>query len=132
MSSFATQLQAIVDKRKATLNQVARMITFEVGNRIIIRTPVDKGTLAGNWLWSVGSPDQSFSYGKTGQDESIGQLNAMMQTFDTSQVGYFTNSMPYASRIENEGWSQKAPSGMVAITLAEYPAIADRVIRSFA
>jgi len=41
-------------------------------------------------------------------------------------VIYLTNNLPYAQRLE-EGYSQQAPAGMVALTIQEFQAIANEI-----
>jgi hypothetical protein len=44
------------------------------------------------------------------------------------QTIYITNSLPYAYRLEYEGWSKvKTPAGMVRVTLAELNSITNKV-----
>ena len=33
-------------------------------------------------------------------------------------VVYLTNNLPYAQRLEYEGWSKQAPAGMVRVNMA--------------
>jgi len=42
---------------------------------------------------------------------------------------FIVNGLPYINRLEN-GWSQQAPNGMVAITLAELPARAGDILKT--
>ena len=47
---------------------------------------------------------------------------ATKQKWESGFTFYMTNNLPYGERLEY-GWSSKAPSGMVRITLAEYDMI---------
>jgi len=127
--SFASDLKRIVDKRAKQLDRVARGATFEVGNRIVIRTPVDTGAAWGNWLWAVDSYDASFDENKKGASQSIGSLSTGIASFDLNSYGYFTNSLPYIQTLE-DGNSLKAPKGMVAISVAEFDGIVAKLVRS--
>lgn len=127
--SFASDLKRIVDKRAKQLDRVARGATFEVGNRIVIRTPVDTGAAWGNWLWAVDSYDASFDENKKGASQSLGSLSAGIASFNLNSYGYFTNSLPYIQKLE-DGYSLKAPAGMVAISAAEFDGIVAKLVRS--
>ena len=40
--------------------------------------------------------------------------------FASGDVVYFVNGLPYAYRLENEGWSKQAPAGMIKISVTEF------------
>lgn len=77
------------------------------------------GQFRANWNYSIGSPDLSVTANK---DPSGGESMRKAQT--TSYVLgdkiYISNSLPYAYRLEYEGWSRQAPSGMVRISVIEF------------
>lgn len=92
------------------------------------------GQFRGAWQLSVGSPGAGLtgkiSPGKTGSrsaaaaaaSDAVGAL----ETLEPFQSVYIVNGLPYAMRLEN-GWSQQAPFGMVALTVAEL----DRVVLKY-
>lgn len=46
---------------------------------------------------------------------------ALIQTFTIGKGAiWITNNLPYGPRLEYEGWSNQAPSGMVQITVTEF------------
>lgn len=50
----------------------------------------------------------------------------------TSEVGtiWAVNNLPYGPRLEFEGWSSQAPSGMVRISVAEFQTYVNRAVAS--
>ena len=94
---------------------------------IIYDTPVDTGRLRNNWIPSINKSETSYS--KLGSDTSKRRsrerptLQETITKVNTLQLGdtfYFTNNLPYAKRIEFDGWSAKAPSGMVRKNLLKW------------
>lgn len=89
-------------------------------SRIIKRTPVDEGTLRGNWQPSIGQP-------VTTEIARADKSGAMVTTdiaregqrLNIGSVFYMTNNLPYAARIEFDAWSQQAPQGMMRIEVLE-------------
>ena len=94
---------------------------------IIYDTPVDTGRLRNNWIPSINKSETS--YYMLGSDTSK-RMSKERQTLqetitkvNTLQLGdtlYLTNNLPYAKRIEFDGWSAKAPSGMVRKNLLKW------------
>lgn len=89
------------------LLQAVQTIALDLDGRIKEKTPVDTGAARASWHVSVGSVE----YRDVGDNSAI----ARMTEPDTV---YITNAMEYASALEN-GHSQQAPQGMVALSIAE-------------
>jgi len=77
------------------------------------------GQFRANWMYSIGSPDVSVT---DNTDPSGGE--SMRRATNTSyRLGdkiYISNSLPYAYRLEYEGWSNQAPQGMVRVSVVEF------------
>lgn len=88
------------------------------------------GRFRGNW-------QVSFDVAKTGTLERIdptgreskGDGAELIQGF-TSEVGsiWMINALPYGPRLEYEGWSSQAPSGMVRISVVEFQTFVDKAV----
>lgn len=81
------------------------------------------GRFRGNWITSIGSIDgrELDAIDKTGS-KSINEGAAKLEAYpDTLPEIYVQNNLPYALPLEN-GWSDQAPAGMVALTIAEVEA----------
>jgi hypothetical protein len=87
--------------------------------RIIKKTPVDEGTLRGNWQASIGQPVQTTieRMDKNGK-ASASDVAREGQRLNIGSVFYMTNNLPYAAAIEF-GSSKQAPQGMMRIEVLE-------------
>jgi len=95
---------------------VRRAVTLKLLSAVVLDTPVLSGRLRGNWTPSTVEP--VFVVNDNAKDPSGQQtIETIGNAVAGSQLGqtlYLTNSLPYAARIEYDGWSHtKAPAGMV-------------------
>lgn len=109
----------IMTQQRERVSLITRKIALEALTRVVQKSPVDTGRFRGNWNVAVGSPNTSAS---ASPDPSGGQTlalggQAIGQATGLQQI-FVTNSLPYASALEN-GSSQQAPAGVVAVTAAE-------------
>lgn len=110
--SFASDIERYAKGTGLKVDEAVVSICAQLSGAIIQDTPVAKGTLRGNWFATIGSPSNSV-------DESRRESSAMADAQSTAlkasgEVFFLTNNLPYAHRIEYDGWSKtKAPSGMV-------------------
>lgn len=111
------QLAVIAQRSAEKAEKVVRSSIFEVGNRIVTRSPVDTGLFRASWLTGIDGLE----------NKGAGAISQNAQNFSIGQTLYFTNSLPYAEKLEY-GSSQQAPSGMVRISAAEFDSIAEQVI----
>lgn len=124
-----------VKKAKGNTGAVVRKIVFDLGARVIMRTPVDTGRARANWMFSLGTPSKETSSdldketpansSGAGSSKAKDGLNAALATYDPfkNPIIYFTNSVPYIGRLEY-GSSKQAPQGMVRLTVAEFMGVA--------
>ena len=132
--SLTTDLQRIAQRNKAKMVKVAQNSLMRIGGAIVAKSPVDSGRFKNNWMSAYGAPDESTtnSFAKTelgeGRGAVVGKLKAKLDLLDTGQFFYFTNSLPYAERLEY-GWSQQAPGGMVRLSVASWQSIVEDEIR---
>ena len=111
--SFETQVRRFGNTTMARIDQVRRASALELFRLIIVSTPVDNGVLINNWRTQVNSPNTSTkdtvdSSGGQALAEAASNLGTLLDSV------FFTNNLPYAERIEFDGWSRfKAPQGMV-------------------
>lgn len=126
--SFATELKEITLKANAATDKTIRATTLALFREVIYRTPVDTGRLKGNWQTSVGTPangviDRKDPTGALAFAEAAAQIGGM------GSVTYLANNLPYAHRIEYDGWSHtKAPEGMVRVSFARIDAIVRKAV----
>jgi len=123
-TDFGRQISEIVRRTNIKVETVIERVALELSRRIIMATPVDKGTLRGNWLPAYDQPNLTYSQAikdPNGDATIRAVLGHAKGSKMIGHVWYLTNSMPYAYRIEYEGYSKvKAPAGMVRVSVTGY------------
>jgi len=126
---WSVDLGRLAERYKGDMDKTVRAATILAAQKVVMRTPVDTGRLRANWQFQAGSINTSTT---DATDQGLAVLANMTAQINASPVGgrtYISNSLPYAQRIEYEGWSKvKAPQGMVRISLAEMPAAIDSLV----
>lgn len=116
--SFSKALSKFAKQAGSQADAVVKKVLFDLTSGIIYSTPVDTGRLRANWMASVGSP---IRIATTSADKIGGATIAMASRAiqkAPGQIFWLTNNLPYAYKIEYEGWSRvKAPAGMVRINI---------------
>lgn len=127
---WSIPLDRLAAKYKGDMDKTVRAATILVAQKVVMRTPVDTGRLRANWMFGDGSINSNTT---ESTDQGLAVLANLTAQINASAVGgrtYISNSLPYAQRIEYEGYSKvKAPQGMVRISLAEMPAAIDRLVK---
>jgi hypothetical protein len=116
---MATIGQAIININKRA-EKMVRGTVIGCASRIIKRTPVDEGTLRGNWQPSIGQPVNTTITRTDKAGEAVSaDIAREGQRLNIGAVFYMTNNLPYAARVEFDAWSQQAPAGMMRIEVLE-------------
>lgn len=84
-----------------------------------IRSPVDEGVFRANWFGAYGQIDRQTT--ESASRDSVGSVNQLLGGDIHGNYFYYTNSLPYAWRLEYEAWSLQAPNGMVRLTARQFP-----------
>ena len=127
--SFAADIQRFAVKSEQQVDKTVRAITFALFREVIQRTPVDTGRLKGNWQASVGSPVTG-TVTTTDKDGSSTVASMAAAIGGWGSKTYLSNGLPYAHRIEYDGWSHtKAPAGMVRVSFARIQNIVAKAAR---
>ena len=122
MALFAAQVRGFGIKTMDRVDKVRRASVLELFKLVIYSTPVDTGRLRGNWQTTINTP----KWGVIDRDDAGGAAalaEAMANLGSLVDVVWFTNNLPYAERIEYDGWSKQAPEGMVRRHLASWQRI---------
>lgn len=128
-SKFSRDVARFCEAAQAKVDRTVRAITFSLFREVIMRTPVDSGRLKANWQVSIGAPASGTveSVDKDG-GRTIASMAAGIGGWGTYTC--LTNNLPYAHRIEFDGWSHtKAPAGMVRVSFARVDAIVRKAAR---
>ena len=102
-----------------------KKLAFDIFAGVVQMTPVDTGRARNNWHMSLNTPDdvvlESATGGAPGQPPTQEHLSEQQQILaGLHQVGivvWIQNNLVYAPVLE-QGHSQQAPAGMVAVTLS--------------
>lgn len=122
--TLSTDLAKIAARNKQKLLKVAQNSLMRVGGRIVVMSPVADGIFKNSWLSAYGAIDSTITTtADASGGKSLGMLKAKLDGLAVGQVFYFTNSLPYAQRLEYDAWSAQAPAGMVRLSVANWQTI---------
>jgi hypothetical protein len=130
-SSFALDVSKWVEKAKGRSDVVVRKVALELHTQIVMKTPVDKGRLINNWFPGIGTrPTASTEAVDKSGGQSNARMSALLPQIGAGQVIYTVNNLPYAYGLEvgDPRYSQKAPQGMVRVTVENYPGIVQQAV----
>lgn len=121
--TFEIDIARFVAKAKGNVDLVVRKISLDIFKRVIIKSPVDTGRFRGNWQVQIGSiPAGTLELEDKSGTATVAKVTAETLGLKAGEIIYLVNNLPYARRLEY-GYSKQAPSGMVRITLQEFPQI---------
>lgn len=115
--SFTKDLNRFVSNSKEKMSEVNKRASFRLATAIVIKSPVDTGRFRSNWIGAFGSPSDRVL--KTGRSDPLKRLETYIGSRKFGSVFYFTNSLPYAVKLEY-GYSQQAPNGMVRLSVRNW------------
>lgn len=116
--SFTKDLKRFASNSKEKMNEVSRKASFRLAAQITLKSPVDSGRFRSNWVGALGGVD-STTFTETNRD-SLGQVSVLLRGKSVTDAAfYFTNSLPYAKRLEY-AWSDQAPNGMVRLSVRNW------------
>lgn len=127
--SFSADLRRFNRKTKDSLDRTRRIVIIKLFSAVIKDTPVLSGRLRGNWQTTINSPATGV-IGIRDEAAAIAEVQAMAQRSKGSDVVILRNNLPYAYRIEFDGWSKvKAPQGMMRRNVARFQRILGEAVR---
>lgn len=126
MAKFSMPISDLIGNVQEDVEQTVRKAALGVFSDVIKRSPVDTGRFRANWRFAEGEADTG-----TTDSTDAGLAQAAANTALTAQIGTvwnFTNSLPYAERLEF-GHSKQAPSGMVRLAIKSWAAQVQKAIK---
>ena len=116
MGTFSLKINEYVESSLKDMGELHKAIILELFTSVILDTPVLEGRLRANWIISSSAPadgtfDLTDADGTTTKRKVEDHITKLPDDLDFSV--YLTNNLPYAYRIEYDGYSGKAPEGMV-------------------
>lgn len=122
--SFSQDIVKFNQKVQRNFIFVKKRAAFGLFSAIVMETPVDKGVLRNNWQMNLNFPaDSTLTDGDISGGAVLSRLQAQIENVDPVSHIYFTNNLSYAARIEYDGWSGKAPEGMLRVNIARWQQI---------
>ena len=121
--SGAVDLSRLVAKANGNIDKAVRQALILAAQGVVMNSPVDTGRLRSSWGFGVGSPsDGPTTITDKSGAQTLNRIASAIRGQDAGPKFYITTALPYAKRIEYEGWSHtKAPQGMIRITIANLP-----------
>ena len=121
MGSFALDLSKFAKLTENKMELVVKKAFIGLSSDIIKDTPVAEGRLRANWQVGINKFDESTTEDtdKSGST-TIARVEGDSNRFKLGDMITLSNNLPYARRIEFEGWSKKAPAGMVRINVTRW------------
>lgn len=132
MDAFASDLRRFTSRTMNEIRDLKRAVAIALFTSIVMDCPVLTGRLRANWRFSLNRPN----YDVTDNTDPTGSLavQLMNSAFSSSNADdelIATNSLPYAHRIEYDGWSHtKAPEGMVRKNVIRFRRILAEQLKS--
>lgn len=121
--SFSDYVRRRTREVEGQAEELARGTFIALMTAVVRDTPVDTGRLRGNWQCTINEPASGI-VDRKGESGPIGEIHATIKAPD---VYWLTNNLPYAHRIEFDGWSHtKAPAGMLRINVRRFKSILRR------
>lgn len=120
LEQFNREVNEFAKSIGVKVSSLQKKIVLEALRRIVMKTPVDTGRARGNWQVTISSPSEkvmpnTFDKGGT---ETIQKALTVIEAIPPYSVVWISNNVNYITFLE-EGSSQQAPSGMVALTVEE-------------
>jgi hypothetical protein len=128
MSVFAAKVGQFTRGASERIERTICRVQKTMFEAVIRDTPKLTGLLRGNWQASIRRP-RTGRIGLRTMDETIGAMKEAVNSAKGNRIVYFRNNLPYACRIEFDGWSFKAPAGMFRKNVARFQQIVGEAIR---
>lgn len=114
--SFSAQVTKWAIDQTDKMQQLNKAVVLALFNSTILDSPVLTGRLRGNWI--ITSDDPSTGTVEILDPQGSKTIKKVEDAVSDIKSGedfdlYLTNNLPYAYRIEFDGYSKKAPEGMV-------------------
>jgi hypothetical protein len=126
--SFGSDMRAYAEKQKRNLDEVVRESLVDLSASVIIKTPVATGVLANSWRPTNAAPSSSDTPFANSGSQARAVEAKLKVTLDKHGVYYLVNNQPYARPIEYFGHSDKAPGGMLRVSIENYQRFIDNAI----
>ena len=149
--SFSDDLKKFQVKTDAKAHVAVKAIVVAVDQSLVEKSPVGNaelwkrpenkppgyvgGRFRANWQYGDNEiPDSELFEPNAGRypgaEESIEGVAAKIAPDAAGKKHYLVNNLPYAKRLEEDGWSTQAPVGMVGLTVIEFQGIVGAAVKN--
>ena len=128
--SFSLDLSKFVNLTEKKAEIVVKKSSIGLFSDIIKDTPVLQGRLRANWQLGINKfiDTNLIDKDKSGR-KTISNMKSGINAFKLGDTITLSNNLDYAQRIEFEGYSKKAPAGMVRINVVRWQTHLDEQAR---
>lgn len=114
--SFSIDIKRFADKVKGREKAFLHKLLIEIDTGVVLMTPVDTGRARSNWNIGVNNVDLTERETEDNAQSVIERAKKIIRQVVVGDVIYISNNVKYIKFLE-DGSSEQAPSGMVALTL---------------
>lgn len=119
---FSDDIKGYSDREKQRLDYVQKSVLFQLGQSVVVLSPVDTGIFRSNWRFEIGGYDNTYVNDESiieSKSATVGRLQAKINNVEVGSAFFISNNLPYAIPLEN-GHSQQRPEGMVRQTVLKF------------
>lgn len=123
-SNYADAMLAAVEQIEEDAIEIRSNATGKLFRSVVAATPVLTTYLRSNWQATSGDVPWS-EVPIRPLSEVLAEIEQAITTAKDDEPLFLTNNTVYGPRIEYDGWSGKAPQGMMRINATRWPAFVD-------
>lgn len=131
---FGRGLDRFSRKLEIDVNTLKRKLSFDIFSSIVAKTPFDEGRARSSWNINYGQPDTSVpdevKDAMTKSQATVTAISKLSRFKDDNNPYspiFITSSLVYMPPLE-DGSSDQAPNGMVALTMEEVQTFLDNAL----
>lgn len=119
--SLTLDLSKFKKLSREKMKKVVTKTSIDLGQAVVMGTPVDTGRLRGNWMPSLNAYDASTTddTDKSGTETSL-RIETKFKGYKIGDTLTMSNNLPYAVPIEYGHSKIKAPKGMVRVNITKF------------
>ena len=123
MGTWSIPIDRLIAKANTDAETFIRKVTIDLYGKVIDMSAVDSGRYKQNWQPSYDEPITSpiDGFDKSGEATKA-RMELAVKSFPIGRVMYLANALPYAYRLEYDGWSTQMPMGSVRLTARNFDA----------
>jgi hypothetical protein len=122
-AKFIAQINKFAKLSAKTANEETRKVALVGLSGVVNKSPVEEGTLRGNWNVGINNTDTSIDTGKKDKvgSQTISQGGSIIGRFKNGENIIISNNLPYAQKAEVRPpeWFNNPNQGMIRRTFAE-------------